>query len=128
MNKNKICTPEYQIINISHSSIGIEEFNEEMNFFFKKGECIPMKLNKYIKIKKPINNYIILNIYEGENKYAKNNKLISHNSIDINQLINIKKEEKYIELLIEIFLDSNYNLSLYILDRYTYKRLIECNI
>ena len=125
MNKNKACIPEYKIINISHSSIGIEEFNEEMNFFFKKGDCIPIKLNKYIKIKKPINNFIILNIYEGENKYAKNNKLISHNSIDINQLINIKKDEKYIELLIEIFLDSNYNLSLFILDRYTYKRLIE---
>ena len=30
MNKNKACIPEYKIINISHSSIGIEEFNEEM--------------------------------------------------------------------------------------------------
>ena len=99
-----------------------------MNFFFKKGDCIPIKLNKYIKIKKPINNCIILNIYEGENKYVKNNKLISHNTIDIEQLINIKKDEKYIELLIEIFLDSNYNLRLFILDRYTYKRLLECII
>ena len=128
MNKSKSCIDEYKIINISHSSIGIEEFNEEMNFFFKKGDCIPIKLNKYIKIKKPINNCIILNIYEGENKYVKNNKLISHNTIDIEQLINIKKDEKYIELLIEIFLDSNYNLRLFILDRYTYKRLLECII
>ena len=128
MNKNKASIPEYKIINISHSSIGIEDFNEEMNFFFEKGDCIPIRLNKYIKIKKPINNFIVLNIYEGENKYAKNNKLISHNSIDINQLINIKKEENYVELLVEIFLDSNYNLRLYVLDRYTYKRMLECII
>jgi hypothetical protein len=61
-----------------------------MNYFIKKGDIIPIRLNKYIKIKKPINNFITLNIYEGENKYAKNNKLISHNSIDVNNLINIK--------------------------------------
>lgn len=128
LNKNKSSFSEYKLINISHSSIGIEDFNDEMNYFIKKGDIIPIRLNKYIKIKKPINNFITLNIYEGENKYPKNNKLISHNSIDVNNLINIKRDEKYIELLAEISLDSNYNLSFYILDRYSYKRLFECII
>ena len=127
LNKS-ISFPEYKITNISPSSIGIEGFNDQMEFYIKKGDYIPIRLNKFIKIKKPINNVIIINIYEGENKNVKNNKLLSNNSIDINNLINVKKEEKYVELLIQIFMDSNYNLSVYILDRNTYKRQYECLI
>ena len=118
--------PEYQINNISPSSLGIENYNEQMDFLIKKGENIPIRLNKHIKIKKPINNIITINIFEGENKYSKNNKLISNNSMDINNLINIKKDEKYIEILFQFFMDSNYNIKIYILDKNTYKKQYEC--
>ena len=120
--------PKYKMINISPSSIGIENYLEQMEFIIKKGDYIPIRINKYIKIKKPINNIIRINIFEGENKYVKMNKLISNNNVDINNLINIKKEGKYVELLFQIVMDSNYNLSIYILDKITYKRQFECLI
>ena len=127
-NNKNISFPKYKIINISPSSIGIENYNEQMEFLIKKGDYIPIKLNKSVKIKKPVKNIIAINIYEGESKYVKNNKLISKNSLDIKNLINIKKEEKYIELLFQFFMDSNYHLNVFILDKNTYKRQFECLI
>ena len=118
--------PEYKINNISPSSFGIENYTDQMDFLIKKGENIPIRLNKFIKIKKPINNIININIFEGENKYSKNNKLISNNSVDINNLINFKKDEKYVEILVQFFMDSNYNIKMYILDKNTYKKQYEC--
>ena len=121
--------PKFKIINISPSSIGIENYNEHMEFLIKKGDYIPIKIIKSVKIKKPLNNIISINIYEGESKYVKNNKLISKNSLDINKnLLNFKKEEKYIELLFQIFMDSNYHLNVFILDKNTYKMQFECLI
>ena len=120
--------PQYKIINISPSSIGIENYLEQMEFIVKKGEYVPMRLNKYIKIKKPNNNIIRINIFEGENKYMKNNKLISTSSVNINNLVNIKKEGNYVELLFQIIMDSNYNLSVFLLDKNTFKRQFECLI
>ena len=120
--------PKYKITNISPSSIGIENYKEQMEFFIKKGDYIPIQLNKYIKIKKNINNIITINIFEGENKNIRNNKLISSNSVDINNLFNVKKEEKFIEILLQFYMDSNYNLGVYILDKNTYKKQFECLI
>ena len=120
--------PQYKIINVSPSSIGIENYLDQMEFIIKKGEYIPIRLNKYIKIRKPNNNIIRINIFEGENKYIKNNKLISTNSVSINNLVNIKKEGNFVELLFQISMDSNYNLSVYILDKNTFKRQFECLI
>ena len=127
-NKNSYF-PKFKIINISPSSIGIENYNEQMEFLIKKGDYIPIKIIKSVKIKKPLNNIISINIYEGESKYVKNNKLISKNSLDINKnLLNFKKDEKYIELLFQIFMDSNYHLNVFILDKNTYKMQFECLI
>jgi len=120
--------PQYKNINISPSSIGIENYLEQMEFIVKKGEYVPIRLNKYIKIKKNNNNIIRINIFEGENKYMKNNKLISTSSVNINNLVNIKKEGNYVELLFQIIMDSNYNLSVFLLDKNTFKRQFECLI
>ena len=122
-----ISFPKYRITDIIPFSIGIENYKHEIDFLIKKGECIPIRLNKYIKIKKDLNN-IHIRLYEGENKNVRNNKLITNINVDINNLINVKREEKYIEILIQFIMDSNFNISLYILDRNSYKRQLEYNI
>ena len=97
----------------------------------EKGNNIPIKFNKYIKIRKPgknENNMIKINIYEGENKYAKNNKLISNNVIDINNFKYEKRDENGIEILFQFYIDSNYNLNVFILDKITFRRKFECLI
>ena len=127
--KSNIYSNKFNIINISHSSIGVETLDEKIDFGIKKGDNIPIKINKFIKIKKNKNsNYIVINVFEGDNKSVNNNKLISSNNIDINNLICNKKEkeEKYVELLFQFFIDSNYNLSVSILDKNTYNKQFEC--
>ena len=125
---NNMTIPKYKLANITHSSFGIESLNGIMNFVIEKGNNIPIKFNKYIKIKrtdKNGNNMININIYEGENKYVKNNKLISRNFIDIKNLKNEKIYENYIEILFQFFIDSNYNLYVYLLDKNTFRRKFE---
>ena len=86
---NNLTIPKLRFISISPFSFGIESINGIMDMVIEKGNNIPIKFNKYIKIRKPgknENNMIKINIYEGENKYVKNNKLISKNFIDINKI------------------------------------------
>ena len=121
--------PKYKLINITYSSLGIESINGLMEIVIQKGSNIPIKLNKYIKIKKTAKNFkniIDINIYEGENKFVKNNKLISSTSFDISNYNNEKNNENYIEVLFQFFIDSNYNLNVYIIDKNNFRRLFEC--
>ena len=128
---NNMTIPKYKLINITNSSFGIESLNGLMDIVIEKGSNIPIKFNKYIKIKKPHgneNHMANINIYEGENKYVTKNKLIANNLIDIKNFKNEKKEDNYIELLFQFFIDSYYNLNVYILDKNTFKREFECLI
>ena len=120
--------PKYKLFNITHSSFGIESLNGLMDFVIEKGNNIPIKFNKYIKIKRTDrngNNMIDINIYEGENKLVKNNRLISRNYIDIRNLKSEKIYENYIEILFQFFIDSNENLYVYLLDKNTFRRKFE---
>ena len=123
--------PKFKIINITHSSFGIESINGLMDIVIEKGSNIPIKFNKYIRIKKPDNNennMININIYEGENKYVKNNRLISSTFIDIKYFKYEKKDDNNIEILFQFFIDSKSNLSVYILDKFNFRKKYECLI
>ena len=128
---NNLTIPKLRFISISPISFGIESLNGIMDMVIEKGNNIPIKFNKYIKIRKPgknENNMIKINIYEGENKYVKNNRLISNNFIDINNFKYEKRDENGIEILFQFYIDSNYNLSIFILDKITFRRKFECLI
>ena len=129
LNSNMII-PKYKFINLTFSSFGIETLNGIMDIVIEKGSNIPIKFNKYVKIKKPEgnNNMININIYEGENKYTKDNRLISSTFIDINNFKYEKNDEKSIELLFQFFIDSSYNLKVFILEKNTFKTKFECSI
>lgn len=128
---NSMIIPKYKLINIINNSFGIESLNGLMDIVIEKGSNIPIKYNKYIKVKRPginDNSMVSINIYEGDNKYVKNNKLICNNLIDIKNFKCEKKDENSIEILFQFFIDSNYNLNVYILDKNTFKRQFECLI
>ena len=126
-----ITNNKYRIINISPSSFGVQSINGLMEIVIEKGNIIPIKYNKFIKIRRPDkneNNMITINIYEGESKYVKNNKLISKKLIDIDFFKHEKKDENSIEILFQFYIDINYNLNVFILDKSTFKRKFECLI
>ena len=128
---NNLTIPKLRFISISPISFGIESLNGIMDMVIEKGNNIPIKFNKYIKIRNPgknENNMIKINIYEGENKYVKNNRLISNNFIDINNFTHEKRDENGIEILFQFYIDSNYNLNVFILDKITFRRKFECLI
>ena len=119
---------KYKFVDISPISFGIEGPNNFMDFVIKKGHIIPTKINKLVKIKKPKGNIICINVYEGENTMVFNNKLISKTNINI-QNLNLKVEKNmkdYIEVLMEFVIDSNFNLSVFILDSKSLKKEFEC--
>ena len=123
--------PKYKLINIINNSFGVEGLNGIMNVVIEKGSNIPIKFNKYVKIKKPENNesnMVCINIYEGDNINPKNNRLISSNLIDNNIFKYDKKDDNSIEVLFQFYIDSNYNLKVYILDKYTFRKKYECLI
>ena len=119
--------PKYKLINICQSSFGVENTNGFMDIVIEKGSIIPIKFNKYIRIRKLRgNNMVNINIYEGENKCVRNNKLIASNSIDISNYKQERKDEKSIEILFQFYIDSNYNLNVFILDKISFRRQFEC--
>ena len=126
---NKMTIPKFKFINLTFSSFGIESLNGLMDIVIEKGSTIPVKINKFIKIKKQEkNNMVNINIYEGEQKYIKNNRLISSTLIDINNFKNEINDKNSIDLLFQFYFDSNYNLNVYILDKNTFKKKFECLI
>ena len=114
--------------NISPISFGIDSFGL-MEFLIKKGDKIPIIKNKKVKIKNEKNkNYSEINIYEGENKEVKNNRIISCIEIDKKNFKNEKIYDDYIELVIQFELDIYCNLRVFLLDHKTLKKRIECLI
>ena len=89
-----------------------------------------MELKKEIKFHLKIKNFddnkfLKINIYEGENEYTKNNKLISSEHINKDILINERKNYYY-EILFQFILDSNNNLKIFILDSNIFIKKYEC--
>ena len=106
--------PNYKLINITNLSFGVECFDGLMVFGIIKGKEIPYKNNVFVKIKKQSdNNSIKVNIYEGENKYAINNKLICSENVIMDD---IKNDMDYHEILFQFSIDLNNNLNVFILD------------
>jgi molecular chaperone DnaK (HSP70) len=106
--------PNYKLFNITNISFGVESLDGLMVFGIIKGKEIPYKNNVLVKIKNQNNNNSVkINIYEGENKYVINNKLIYSENVIIDD---IKKDMNYYEILFQFSVDLNNNLDVFILD------------
>ena len=106
--------PNYKLFNITNISFGVESLDGLMVFGIIKGKEIPYKNNVLVKIKNQNNNNSVkINIYEGENKYVINNKLIYSENVIIDD---IKKDMDYYEILFQFSVDLNNNLDVFILD------------
>ena len=125
---NTINKYKYKYIEITPISFGIEGLNKEMDFVIEKGNIIPKQVNKYVKIMKPKGDCISINIYEGEDEFVYNNRLISCANIDIKNFKNEKSGKDYIEILIQFIINNNYDLRVFILDSKTLRRKFECII
>jgi molecular chaperone DnaK (HSP70) len=113
LNSN-ILFPNYKLLNITNISFGVENCEGLMIFGIVKGKEIPYKNNVMVKIKKQSGkNSVKINIYEGENKYVINNKLICSENVVIDD---IKNDMDYYEILFQFAIDLNNNLEVFILD------------
>ena len=120
----------YTYKNISPISIGIESFDGNMEFIIEKNCDLPFNSIKSIKVKNNLNDDIIINIYEGEDKECKNNKFISRFIFDKKE-IRFNEEmsnKKYFDLLMEFKIDNYLNIQFYINDNKTNENLIKCEI
>ena len=133
---NNMIKPLYKFIDITNMNFGIETLNGFMDIIIPRGLKLPVQKIKYVKIKSNdgnntensnhLNKYLEINIFEGDNKYVKNNRLISCANIDKR---NFKEEnigEGYIELLVEFEINNYSCLSVYVLDIKNFQRRFEC--
>ena len=133
---NNMIKPLYKFIDITNMNFGIETLNGVMDIIVPKGLKMPVQKIKYVKIKNNENNnmensnhlnkYLEINIFEGDNKFVKNNRLISCANIDKRNFKEEKIGEGYIELLVEFEINSYSCLSVYVLDIKNFKRRFEC--
>jgi molecular chaperone DnaK (HSP70) len=118
----------YKYIEITPISFGIEGLNKKMDFVIRKGSFIPEQVKKFVKISKPVGDCIGINVYEGEEDYVNNNRLISKADINIKNFRNEKKGKDYVEILIQFIINNNFDLSVFILDTKTLRKKLECII
>lgn len=118
--------PSFKYIEISPISFGIEGLNKKMDFIIEKGSLIPNTVQKYVKIIKPKGDKISINIYEGEDEYVYNNRLISKAYINSKNFKYEKYGIDYIEILFLFIINTNFNLSVFILDPKTLNKKFEC--
>ena len=116
--------------NICPINIGIESYNGNFDIIVEKDSELPLNIKKNIKIKNNDSNAVIINIYEGKEKIAINNKFISRFTFDkyefkFNEDIN-KKD--FFELFVEFEIDINLNIKFYINDNNSYNHLFKCEI
>ena len=132
---NNMTKPMYKFIDITNMNFGIETLNGIMDIIVPKGLKIPVQKIKYVKIRNGdivgentnhLNKYLEINIFEGDNRYVKNNRLISCANIDKRNFKEEKIGSGFIELLVEFEINSCSNLSVYVLDVKTFKRRFEC--
>ena len=133
---NNILKPLYKFIDITNMNFGIETLNGIMETIIPKGLKIPVQKIKYVKIKNNdynigespnhLNKYLEINIFEGDNKFVKNNRLISCANIDKRNFKGEKIGNGFIEILVEFEINIYSNLSVYVLDINNFKRRFEC--
>ena len=133
-NSLKNISKKYYFINICPISLGIENFLGEVDLFIKKGNKIPIKQKNLVKIyRTKDSDFVDIKICEINN----NNKKVVLSCSNINlkamkifpSIANDDKyENKFIELLFEFEIDDNFNLSVFILDKQTFKRRFEFSI
>ena len=116
--------PKYVFVDITFMSFGVENLNGEMEIIIEKGSKIPIDVKKNVRIglKNKKEQFLYINIYEGENSIAYKNKLISQNKIDKNIVDSEKINDMIYELLIDFELDSNMNLNIVVLDKKTFNK------
>ena len=116
--------------NICPINIGIESYNGNFDIIVEKDSELPLNSKKNIKIKNNDNNYVIINIYEGKETMAINNKFISKFSFDKNEFKFIEDINKkdFLELFVEFEIDINLNIKFYINDNNSYNHLFKCEI
>ena len=122
---NNLLNKHYSFIDICPSSFGVESINGIMEIIIQKGNKLPCKNKKLVKLNNK-NDNICINIYEGENKCIKNNKYIISANIDKSNFSkNILKD--FIEVFIQLEIDNNNNLKCFVFEPNT-KNIFECLI
>ena len=123
MNSNiKPNLKKYIFKDICPISFGIENSKGIVDIIIKKGEKIPENKKNFVKIyKNKKSDFIDIKICEINNE----NKKVILSCCNLNckkmKLIN-ESEEDFIELLFEFELDENLNLTVFILDKKTFKK------
>lgn len=131
MNNNlKNNCKKYIFKEICPISFGIENAQEEVDLIIKKGNKIPIVQKNLVKIYKNKDSDLVeIKICEIDDDNKK--IILSKNIIDIKimKLIpNDYLENEFVELLFEFEIDEHFNLSIFILDRNTFKRKFEFSI
>lgn len=113
-------------------SFGIENAQGEVDLIIKKGNRIPIIQKNLVKIYKNKNSDLVeIKICEIDNENKNKKLILSSNTIDIKNMKLIPNdylENEFVELLFEFEIDDNFNLSVFILDRNTFKRRFEFSI
>ena len=121
----------YLYKNIIPVNIGIESYDGTMDVIAQKNSELPLNIKKNIKIKnnKDNKNDIIIKVYEGKERMAEQNKLISQfvfNERDFK--FNEENKKDYYDLLIEFEMDYNLNIKFFVNDNKTDDHLFKCEI
>jgi molecular chaperone DnaK (HSP70) len=132
MNTNlKPISKKYIFLDICPISFGIENSSGEVDLIIKKGNKVPITQKNFVKIyRKKDTDFVDIKICEinSDNKKVvlscsningKNMKIFDKND---------QTENEFVELLFELEIDENFNLSVFILDRQTFKRRFEFSI
>ena len=122
---NNLLNKHYSFIDICPSSFGVESINGIMEIIIQKGNKLPCKNKKLVKVNNK-NDNICINIYEGEDKYIKNNKYIISANIDKSNFTKCNIKD-FVEVYIQLEIDNNNNLKCFISEPNS-KNIFECLI
>ena len=125
LNKNNLLLQNYIFIDICPSSFGVESIDGTMAIIIQKGEKLPSKNKKLVKLNNKQDN-IYINIFEGEDRFVKNNKFIISACLD---KTNFRKHigKDFIEVYIQLEIDCDNNLKCFIYEPFS-KSMFECLI
>ena len=129
LNNNNLLKHKYFFVDICSSSFGVESLDGIMEIIIEKGKILPIKNKKLIKINNS-NENIYINIFEGEDRYVKNNKFIVSANLD---KFNLRKNsgKQFIEVYIQLEMDNSNNLKCFIHEpnsKNRYECLININV
>ena len=123
---------KYIFNDICPISYGIENAIGEVDLIIKKGNKIPVVQKNFVKIFKNKNSdFLDIKICEINNENKK--IILSYSNINGKNMKlfpsdNDNKDNELVELLFEFEIDINFNLSVFILDKKTFKRRFEFSI